>query len=118
MLTQAIMAQQEHRLLQEMDQVQTNLQAISGRCGQSFDGVGDAVDQANHAVAADIDWARRGLHREALSRLEQAQARCHEGKYRICETCDGQIELARLNVVPYATQCAGCRRQSEERRQG
>jgi DnaK suppressor protein len=117
MLVQEVMTRQKHRLLQEMNQVQTDLQIIGDRCMRRLDEGGDAVDQANHTVEADIDWTLRHLHQQELRRLEQALARSCEGQYGICESCGAQIDPARLNIMPYATLCISCQRGIERQRQ-
>lgn len=113
MLTQEIIVQQEQWLLEEMDQVETALRLISGRCAQRFDGVGDVVDKANHVVEVDTDWALQRLYQQKLWQLEQARAKSRTGQYGICESCDKPIDPARLEVMPYATTCVSCQRQKE-----
>jgi DnaK suppressor protein len=41
-----------------------------------------------------------------------------EGKYGLCETCEENIPLARLQALPYATLCIGCQRESEKAGRG
>jgi len=117
MLVQEVITQQEHSLLQEMNQVQTDLQLISGRCMRRFDGGGDVVDQANHTVEVDTDRALRHLHQQELGQLEKAWTRFCEGQYGICESCGAQIDPARLDVMPYVTLCISCQRQIERQSQ-
>jgi RNA polymerase-binding transcription factor DksA len=116
MVAPATMGQQRLRLLKEMDQVRNALQPSSERCVQLLDGIGDTVDQANRTVQVGTDQSLRYVCEQELDHLEEAWLRCCEGKYGICKSCGGEIEPARLNVLPYATQCADCRQQSERQR--
>jgi len=100
MLVQEAMTQQDHQLLQEMDQVQTDLQLLSGRCARQFDRGGDVVDQANHTVELATNIALRRWHQQRLRQLERARTRLRTGQYRICEFCGAQINPARLAAIP------------------
>ena len=114
MLVQEFVTQQEHRLLQEMNQVQTDLQVIGGRCMQRLDDGGDVVDQANHTIEVATNQALQHLHRQKLRQLERARGRVSTGQYGTCESCNAQIDPARLDIMPYATLCVGCQRRTEQ----
>jgi RNA polymerase-binding transcription factor DksA len=115
MLVQADMAQREHQLLQEMDQVRAGLQLIGVRCARGLDGRGDIVDQANHTVELNTNLALRCSYEQRLGQLERAWARLYKGQYGICECCGVQIDPARLDAMPHATLCMRCQRRSEQR---
>lgn len=117
MLVQADMAQREHQLLQEMDQVQADLQLIGVRCARGPDGRGDIVDQANHMVELNTNLALLCSYEQRLVKLERAWARLHKGQYGICEFCRAQIDPARLDAMPHATRCVKCQQRSERRSQ-
>jgi RNA polymerase-binding transcription factor DksA len=112
MLAQATMQQQELRLLEEMEQARNVLRSISGWCVDPFDNTGDLADQASQVVQVGTDQALRYVHEQELDHLQEAWARYGAGQYGICEGCGGQIEPDRLNALPYATECAGCRKRS------
>ena len=112
-LAQAIKAQQEHQLLQEMDYVRADLRVVGGRCTGGADWGSDIADQASHMVELSTSGALRRLYQQKLRQLEQAWARCCSGQYGICESCGSQIDPARLNALPDATFCIRCQRQRE-----
>ena len=114
MLAQATIAQQGHRLLQEMDYVRAELQSIGSRCMGGPDWSGDIVDQAAHTVELSTEGALRRLYQQELRQLEQAWARCRTGQYGVCESCGAQIDPARLDALPSATLCVGCQRLREQ----
>jgi RNA polymerase-binding transcription factor DksA len=114
MLGQATVAQREHQLMHEMDQVQIDLQLIRVRCARDFDGKGDIVDQANHTMDLATNFALLHSHEQKLRQLERTHARLRTGQYGVCELCGAQIDPARLDVVPHATLCVRCQRQSEQ----
>ena len=106
------MEQQGLRLLREMDQVRSALRSSSEWCADPSDNSGDLADQASQAVQVGTDRALRYVHKQELDHLQEAWTRYGAGQYGICEGCGGQIESDRLNALPYATECAGCRKQS------
>ena len=49
---------------------------------------------------------------DLLRKVERALARIKSKDYGICETCGQPIPVARLEVLPYATECVTCARRS------
>ncbi|MEJ5273967.1 MAG: TraR/DksA C4-type zinc finger protein [Spirochaetota bacterium] len=43
-----------------------------------------------------------------LKQIEKALARIEDGTYNICEVCGKEIEIDRLEMIPYATKCSKC----------
>ena len=114
MLVQEVITQQEHRLLQEMNQMRIDLQLIAVGCARRFDEGGDIGDQANHTVQLATNQALCRLYQQKLRQLERAWARSCTGEYGICELCGAQIDPARLDAMPHATLCVRCQRRSEQ----
>jgi DnaK suppressor protein len=51
--------------------------------------------------------------RELVS-IENALERMREGNYGTCAACAESIPLARLQALPYATNCIRCQREAEK----
>jgi DnaK suppressor protein len=51
---------------------------------------------------------------QELQAIKNALRRMREGSYGICEDCNCEIRLERLQALPYATTCVRCRRESEQ----
>ena len=49
---------------------------------------------------------------DLLRKVERALSRVAEKTYGICESCGNPIPVARLEVLPYATECVSCARRS------
>ncbi|MCA1734721.1 MAG: TraR/DksA C4-type zinc finger protein [Actinobacteria bacterium] len=49
---------------------------------------------------------------DLLRKVERALGRVADGTYGICESCGTQIPVARLEVLPYATECVSCARRT------
>jgi RNA polymerase-binding transcription factor len=74
---------------------------------------GDATN-----VAAE-QLSRVGAHEQLLAVLadvERARAKLAEGSYGACDVCHGPIGDARLEALPWATECVVCRGAASRRR--
>lgn len=72
-------------------------------------------DSADAAIMVENDEVLRAIEATAtteMQHIEHALERLDAGAFGICESCGGDIEPSRLDVVPYATRCGDCERQS------
>jgi DnaK suppressor protein len=76
---------------------------------------GDVVDVALDASQDEISSQLAEVESRELANIENALERMREGSYGLCEACSKPIPLARLQALPYATQCIECQRKSERR---
>ncbi|HRV08101.1 MAG TPA: TraR/DksA C4-type zinc finger protein, partial [Acidobacteriota bacterium] len=53
---------------------------------------------------------------QELKEINAALERIRRGVYGICEECEEEIALPRLNAVPTARLCITCQRKAEQRR--
>jgi DnaK suppressor protein len=74
---------------------------------------GDVVDAALDAVQDEISSKLAEVESRELASIEVALERMRTGAYGVCDICGGKIPLARLNALPYATNCIECQRASE-----
>ncbi len=76
---------------------------------------GDVVDAALDSAQDEISSQLAEVESRELSNIENALERLRAGEYGICEGCDTNIPLARLQALPYATMCIQCQRENEKR---
>lgn len=50
--------------------------------------------------------------REQLAEVRHALQKIDEGTYGVCERCGNAIAPERLEAIPYATLCVGCKQKS------
>ncbi len=74
----------------------------------------DIGEQGILDLLEDTGLALVDIHREQLTRMEEALMRLEAGKYGICEACGKKIDEARLQVAPYVNCCTKCQEQREE----
>lgn len=54
--------------------------------------------------------------RDKIRLLNDAMRRIADGTYGVCEMCGEYIQDSRLEVIPYATYCVGCKEKSEDKK--
>src|ERR1700692_4605013 len=70
---------------------------------EAWDATGDSADAAFEADSDEGSSQLAQLDSRELSQIERALARLKQGKYGICENCQKNIPLTRLNAHPSAT---------------
>lgn len=75
---------------------------------------GDVVDFALDSAQNEINSQLAEVESRELGSIENALERMRTGQYGICEGCGERIPIARLNALPYATQCIECQREFEK----
>jgi len=54
-----------------------------------------------------------GMESNQIGQIEMALSKIDNGTYGVCEDCGGEIPIARLEALPFATQCIECKRKAE-----
>lgn len=54
-----------------------------------------------------------GIESNQIEQIERALNKIDNGTYGICEDCGEEIPIARLEALPFATQCIACKRRQE-----
>ena len=75
---------------------------------------GDEVDAALDAAQNELSSQLAEVESRELSQIEVALERMRSGNYGVCEGCNTNIPLARLQALPYATCCVECQREMEK----
>jgi RNA polymerase-binding transcription factor DksA len=65
-----------------------------------------AVQRENDEVLAQLEASARA----EVARIDRALGRVANGTYGLCASCGGDIDPARLHVVPDADRCVKCSR--------
>jgi DnaK suppressor protein len=76
--------------------------------------IGDTVDEAVDDEFNNVNTQLAESESRELAQIEEALDRIRHGRYGICDGCEQEIPLARLQAVPYAMRCINCQRQSEK----
>jgi DnaK suppressor protein len=81
--------------------------------GGKYNGVSDDGDLADVAIRDALQATNLTRHRTKLKAIEEALRRIDEGDYGICEDCDEEIPVGRLNAMPFAVRCIECQEKQE-----
>lgn len=76
----------------------------------------DDVDQASADIEQSLRMRLRNREMLLLKKIDEALKRISEGKFGICNSCENDIEIKRLEARPTATLCIACK-EDEERRE-
>src|SRR5262245_28353852 len=88
---------------------------MSSLRAQNEESVGDEIDAAIATEQAELRSQMASFESRELAQIESAIDKIRQGRYGRCETCERPIGPARLNALPYATECIGCARRDERR---
>ncbi len=69
----------------------------------------DFEEQAAERHDDDVVAALDDTVRNELLAIDTALARIESGRFGVCGVCGEAIESARLEAIPYATTCVGCK---------
>lgn len=74
---------------------------------------GDVLDAASDTARDELSCQLAEAESRELGQIDEALNRMREGSYGTCDGCGKVIPVARLQIVPYATECIECKRKSE-----
>jgi DnaK suppressor protein len=107
-----ISTRQLERLRQQLEEERDRILAESAvleDIGDDWDGDingnGDIVDIGTALAEWSTTATLAQNARELVAQIEDALARMDAGIYGQCDACGGEIEVERLEVLPYATLC-------------
>ncbi len=74
----------------------------------------DTYDLASDERDREINFILNDREREKLLAIDEALQRIKEKTYGICESCEGEIHLGRLKVLPFTRLCVRCQEENEK----
>ena len=73
----------------------------------------DTYDLASDERDREINFILNDREREKLHAIDEALQRIKDKTYGICESCEGEIHLGRLKVLPFTRLCVRCQEENE-----
>jgi len=93
------------------------LKEMQGRVKEETEGVKDegrdTYDLASDERDREINFILNDREREKLHAIDEALQRIKDRTYGICESCEGEIKLGRLKVLPFTRLCVKCQEENE-----
>src|SRR5580765_1327657 len=74
----------------------------------------DTYDLASDERDREINFILNDREREKLLAINEALQRIKEKSYGLCESCEGEIQLGRLKVLPFTRLCVKCQEENEK----
>ena len=74
----------------------------------------DSMDRAFESEEDSVLIALLDVKSGTLEQIDAALQRFGEGRFGVCEECEKDIPIQRLQVVPYTLYCKGCQEEQEE----
>ena len=74
---------------------------------------GDPVDLAASETSASVQLRLKQTDSKLLRAIEAALMRIRQERFGVCEECGQPISKARLEAVPWARHCKGCKEQQD-----
>jgi DnaK suppressor protein len=94
------------------------LKEMQGRVKEETEGVKDegrdTYDLASDERDREINFILNDREREKLHAIDEALQRIKDKTYGICESCEGEIQLGRLKVLPFTRLCVKCQEENEK----
>jgi DnaK suppressor protein len=107
---------QASEMLQEMKR--GAMKEMQGRVKEETEGVKDegrdTYDLASDERDREINFILNDREREKLLAIDEALQRIADKTYGICESCEGEIQLGRLKVLPFTRLCVKCQEENEK----
>jgi len=108
------------RLLDEREGVQEAIDYLHEENSGSLEDETQEIQSDNHpgdmataTLDREIDYTLEENSERLLSAIDGALERIEDGTFGTCRTCGRAIDPARLEALPYTTQCIDCKRKEE-----
>jgi len=107
---------QASEMLQEMKQ--SLMKEMHGRVKEETEGIKDegrdTYDLASDERDREINFILNDREREKLLAIDESLQRIADKTYGICESCEGEIQLGRLKILPFTRLCVKCQEENEK----
>ena len=79
------------------------------------DDLPDEIDLASSEYNQSMVFRLRDREKFLLKKIEKALARIEDGSFGVCERCEEEISLKRLEARPVTTLCIRCKEEQEKK---
>lgn len=80
----------------------------------STDDTADETDLTQVHIQQNLAFQLRDQERMKLAKVEEALEKIEEGTFGVCEECEEDIEVKRLDVSPHTGKCISCQEKAEK----
>jgi len=103
------------RLLEKEEEL-VRLVSKSDQDGREADeeGTQDVADKAANAYTKEFLFHQSNDNRQILAMVNEALDRIRDGTYGICAACEQEVQIKRLDAVPWARHCIECQEKQDQ----
>ena len=103
-----MLQEMKRQLMKEMqDHVKEETEGVKDEGRDTYDLASDERDR-------EINFILNDREREKLVAIDEALERIKDKSYGICDSCEGEIHLGRLKVLPFTRLCVRCQEENEK----
>ena len=74
----------------------------------------DLADKAANSYTKEFLFGQTDTDRSTLQLIEAALTRMRAGSYGLCASCENEIQVKRLEAVPWTKHCLACQEKQEK----
>jgi DnaK suppressor protein len=103
------------RLLEKQEQL-LRMVSKADQDGREADeeGTQDPADKASNAYTKEFLFHQSNDNRQILVLVSEALDRIKNDSYGICAACDQEVQVKRLDAVPWARHCIECQEKQDQ----
>jgi len=78
------------------------------------EGAQDIADKASSSYTKEFLFSLSNSERDMLQLVDEALGRIDERRYGFCVSCEDEMNMKRLDAVPWAKHCISCQEKQEQ----
>ena len=95
--------------------LQSARKTLSEESSFDTDDLPDEIDLASSEYSQSLVFRLRDREKFLLAKIDKALKRIDDGSFGICEKCEEEISLKRLEARPVTTLCIRCKEEQEKK---
>ena len=95
--------------------IQSARKTLSEESNFDTDDLPDEIDLASSEYSQSMVFRLRDREKFLLKKIEKALARIDDGTFGVCERCEEDISIKRLEARPVTTLCIRCKEEQEKK---
>jgi DnaK suppressor protein len=77
------------------------------------EGAQDIADKASNSYTKEFLFSLSNAERELVNQVDEAIGRIDDRRFGVCASCEDEMNLKRLEAVPWARLCISCQEKQE-----
>jgi DnaK suppressor protein len=95
--------------------IQSARKTLTEESNFDTDDLPDEIDLASSEYSQSMVFRLRDREKFLLKKIEKALARIEDGTFGVCERCEEEISMKRLEARPVTTLCIRCKEEQEKK---